>query len=98
MKLQFRTKTIFLVVAAVAIACGGTSGFRSLLQATAQGPITWQQVFLHTGVWAPVWFSATFVAYALGRRQLTILMVIVFAISELTIIGLSLWLYKTLFP
>jgi hypothetical protein len=90
MKLQFTTRTLLLVTAAVAIALGGALGW---MQALKLRDSTYQVdlriVARNTAFGLPLWLPFVFLGYSIGRRRITVPMVIIFAIAELISIGVS---------
>jgi hypothetical protein len=83
MKLQFRTATLLAFTAFVAIACGGYGGIRAI----AGGELTaytWRTL----AIFSPLWLPLVFAAYACGRRKLTALLLVAFAIGEAASLGI----------
>ena len=84
MKLQFSLATLLLATAVTAI---GYTGILCWLKLVQRSGARW---FLAAIAFqTPVWLPFAFVAFILGRKSLTLSMVIVFAIAEAACIGLS---------
>jgi hypothetical protein len=76
---RFSVKTILLVTAAVAITCAGVIGYRSIWSPYfTAGYMPWN-VFRYT---APLYVPIAFAAFALGRKKLSVPMIIAFAIAQ----------------
>lgn len=89
MRFQFSTRVILLVVAIVAIGCGSIITFNKQFW-SARG---WQWSDMgYLAIYGLIfWLPAIFVAYAIGRRRLTVSLVVLLALAELvTLFGL--WL------
>ena len=79
MRFQFSTKTLLLAITVTSITCCAmlfwwrsvTHGYNSFWKA-----VEWYLID------SLLWFPAIFVAFAIGRRALTVRMVICFAVAE----------------
>jgi hypothetical protein len=87
MRFRFATSTLLLIVAAVAISCGGMIGWGKI-----EGQIAFGRILLFTLLVSPLWLPFAFFAFAVGRRVLTARMVLVFAIAEGAAVGISYWI------
>jgi len=87
MKFQFSTSTALLFITAVAIACGGIVGWTTLSGATGDG---WLLYFI--AVLTPYYIPAIFAGFAIGRRALTVRMVVSFAVVQGAAVGGAYWL------
>jgi hypothetical protein len=85
MKLQFGTSTALLFITCVAIACGGSIGWLRLADATNDSVGVLYLIALLSPFFVPVVFAA----YAIGRRRLTVLMVVCFAIIQATVVAFA---------
>ncbi len=79
MKLQFSIKTIFLATAAVAITCVGVLGYISIWGTIFTAGYMPRYIFRYT---SPLYVPIAYGGYALGRKKLTVPMVISFAVIE----------------
>jgi hypothetical protein len=93
MKFQFGTKTILLVTAIVAIACGGMLGWEQIvgLPAANRGLIWTVEIIPFA---APIWIPIAFVAFAIGRKALTVRMVVALAITQSVGVGVAYLIQK----
>ena|SRR6478752_8802696 len=95
MKPQYTTATLLLTTTALAIALAGMLGWGQLAG--------W---FNHSSEWSlfrvlsivlsvgPLWVPIGFAGFVIGRRQITILSVIVLAILEVAALGIVHWQIK----
>jgi len=73
--------TLLLAITFVAITFGGILGYR---QINAYGQVLpWWQIAWHTGISSILWIPFVFLGYAIGRRTLTLRIVVAFAFAEL---------------
>ncbi len=90
MKLQFSTSTLLLITAAIAIACASLIAWTQIYQSLFPRPdisvFYSMEVAIAIG---PVWLPVAFAALAIGRRRLTVWMVIALAVGELVLMGAS---------
>ena len=87
MRLQFSTKTLLLMMAVAAIACGGFFGWCMTVDVpNIERDLLWPLAIIphNAALWTPI----AFIAFVIGRRKLTVFMVVVLAILELIGIGL----------
>lgn len=92
MKFQFGTQTILLAIAVIAIACGGAGKWIMLLrQRSLASTLPWDLILAINLVYLPLWVPVLFVAYAIGRKALTVPMVIIFAVAEAISLGIMYW-------
>jgi uncharacterized membrane protein len=89
MKLQFGTSTALLFVTCVAIALGGSIGWVRLADAT-NDPVG---VLNLIALLSPFFVPVVFTAYAIGRRRLTVVMVVGFAIAQAAVVAFA-WIVK----
>jgi hypothetical protein len=85
MRFQFGIKAIILLTTAVAIWCGGVVFWSKFI-----GPetnISW--AFTVTGTTAALWMPLVFMAFAIGRKSLTLKMILGFVVCELAALGTS---------
>jgi hypothetical protein len=85
MKPQFQTKTILLFTAVVAILCGGVLADAHL----TWKELDWQRTAVFALVASPTWLPLAFLAFAIGRRRLSVEMVLLLAIGEAAALGAS---------
>jgi hypothetical protein len=88
MKLQIGTKAMLLATAVVAIACGGILAAERILGGGVSGPTSLARLIMVFGVSSPVWLPVAFTAFAIGRKKLTVAMVLIFAIGEALSVGI----------
>ncbi len=86
MKLQFSTASLLLATTFIAIAAGGMVPFWQALAPNEHAFVAYLLEAL-----SPVIIPFLFVAFALGRRALTVRIVIAFAIGEGAAIALWFW-------
>ena len=86
MKFQFSTKAIMLATAIVAIACGGVLVVRTIW--SPDDTVPFHLILLEFVANAPIWTPVAFVAFAFGRKKLTVPMTIGFALMEAAAIGI----------
>ena len=89
---KFSTSTLLLVTAVVAIACGGIVAWRATMESGSY--FTLGYWFAAAGTHGPFWIPLVFIAFAIGRRKLTLLMVIYLAVCEAASVGISVVLIK----
>ncbi len=76
---QFSIKTILLATAAVAITFAGVSGYISLWSPFfTAGYLPWNVFKCFTPLYVPIVFAA----FALGRKKLSVAMIIAFAVAQ----------------
>jgi hypothetical protein len=85
MNTQFTTKTILLSVAVIAISLIGLMALSGGIYGHAN-PL---EPLVTIGFLMPLWWPASFIGYAIGRKQLTGTMVIVFVLVELASVGIQ---------
>jgi len=89
-KPQLGLSTLLLTTAFIAVWSGGMIAEWKLM-VPAQ-----QEYLAQTVIWlGPFWFPFVFVAYAIGRRALTLPCVLAFAFSEAAVFGAAIWLSNT---
>jgi hypothetical protein len=88
MRFQFGIKSILLATCIIAIACGGVASWIGLTPAK----ISWGSALILASYYAPMWLPVVFVAYAIGRRSLTVPIVIALAVTEAVSIGYIYWM------
>jgi hypothetical protein len=92
MKFQFGTSTLLLATAVIAITCGGVGTWVLLLrQRSLASTLPWDLIIAVNRVYLPLWVPVLFVAYAIGRKALTVPMVITFAVAETISLGIMYW-------
>ncbi|HEY2881201.1 MAG TPA: hypothetical protein VGJ15_02180, partial [Pirellulales bacterium] len=69
MKFQFGTKSILLVTAAVAIACGGIGLFAPIAYPNRHQFLALDSFLLDIIHESPLWTPLVFAAFALGRKR-----------------------------
>ena len=74
---------MLLATALVAITCGGV-----LVVRTIWSPIPFNRILLQFLADAPLWVPVAFVAFAFGRKELTVPMTIAFALMQAVAIGI----------
>jgi hypothetical protein len=89
MKLQFGIKEILLATAVVAIACSGVLGVRGLASSAATSESAYKEMLIVLVCGAPLWVPFAFVAFAIGRKRLSVVMVIAFAFVEAAAYGMA---------
>jgi len=89
---QFSTSTLLLLTAIVAIACGGITAWHATMSYGSKFP--WGYWFAAAATHGPFWIPVVFIAFAIGRRKLTLLMVIYLAICEAASVGIAFVLIK----
>ncbi len=94
---QFGTKSILLATAVVAITCGGVIATGRIWRPGGLSPIPYDRILLMFLANAPIWTPVVFVAFALGRKKLTVPMTIAFALMEAAAIGIlyGILLYRS---
>jgi hypothetical protein len=88
MKPQFQIKTILLVTAIVAIACGGILADEGINGYGRGHPLSFKRITATFLLGIPKWIPVVFVAFMLGRR-LTVTTVVLFAIAEALSVGVE---------
>ena len=79
MKPQFSINAILLTTAAVAVTCAGVIGYRSIWSPYfTVGYAPWT-VFRYT---TPLYVPIAFAAFALGRKKLSVPLIIAFAVAQ----------------
>jgi hypothetical protein len=82
---RFSTSTLLLSVAVAAVSFGGSvAAWGRKIQA--------RYFFVGVGLDAPLWLPITFVAFAVGRKALTVRMVVAFAVAEAAAVAFAHWL------
>jgi hypothetical protein len=93
MKFQFSLLSLFVYMTFVAMICIGILGFVGILNANTRiGPghrYYWSFPFNNLAMNLPLWLPFAFLAYALGRRTVTIPMLVVFAVSQAVAWGIG---------
>jgi hypothetical protein len=81
MKLQFGIKSILLVTSIVGLSCGGVAAWNQVFgpNDTIRGFIWAFGVIPFT---APIWLPFVLIAFAIGRKSLTVKMVVLLAIAQ----------------
>jgi hypothetical protein len=87
MKLQFSTSTLLLATAVIAINLAGMGAWGTFAVRTEL-----RYVLLSIGFTAPVWLPFTLIGFAIGRRMLTVRMVVALAIVEAAAVWFARWL------
>ena len=85
MKFQFTARTMMLATGFLAIVMAGYGlAWQRFARHEATRDATWllKLTFWGVAAYGPFWIPLTFVVYTLGRRALTVRMVIAFAIIE----------------
>lgn len=82
--MQFSMRSLMLAIAFVAVT---TAGAMTIYNDITQSD--WQVIGLVTVVCAPLWVPVLFVAYALGRRALTVPSVIAFGLAQAVAVGVA---------
>jgi len=96
MKFQFSMSTLLLATTFAAITFGGILAYR---QINAYGYVlTWAQVAWHVGISSILWIPFVFLAYAVGRRTLTLRIVVAFAFAEIFAASLMWVLFTFVAP
>src|SRR5437870_1699972 len=90
---QYSVKTILLATAAVAITCVGLLGYRQICYGTFT---EFFQITEMLRFGAPLYVPVVFAAFALGRKKLSVSMVIAFAFAEAVAIGILSLLFESL--
>jgi hypothetical protein len=85
MKLQFGTSTALLFITCVAIALGSTIGWIRLAGSSTDDGWLWYLI----AELSPLFVPAVFAAYAIGRRRLSVSMVISFAVAQGSVIAFA---------
>jgi hypothetical protein len=80
--LQFGTSGLMLAVTFVCICLASFLGAWGQLAEFQRHTLLWELLWL-----SPFWFPVVFVAYAAGRREITVKFVLAFAIAQLIAIG-----------
>jgi len=76
---QFTTKTLLLITAVAAILCGGIVGFHAILP----GPRMPLGIFvIESLALVPLWLPYAFIGFAIGRKRLSVAMVMILALTE----------------
>jgi hypothetical protein len=84
---RYQTKTLLLAVAVAAISIGGFLPWHDVERHSFGGPTPPLEEARDYFVESLIWVPPIFIAYAIGRRALTVRIVIAFAIAEL----LAVW-------
>src|SRR5262245_8754200 len=93
MRLRYSTASILLVIAATAIACGGIQFYRTkLIIPTPDRPLELRYLLSDLLSTSPIWIPIVFLSFAIGRRRLTVWMVIGFAVAEAVSAGIAYWM------
>ena len=98
MKRRHTTSTLLLLIALVAIACGGAVAWTKL--GVIDGSEQWKFGGLEVGVAylaivSPFWLPIAFVAYAIARKALTHWTLLTFALCETASVGLVyIWFHQ----
>jgi hypothetical protein len=97
MKFQFSLSSLFLHTTFVAMVCGGILGFVGILDANNRhgGHYHWSYPFNSLAMNLPLWLPFAFLAYALGRRAVTVPMLIVFALSQAAAWGIGILVFRS---
>jgi len=88
MKFRFTTSAILLATAVAGISAGGWLGWAG----TFGLPMPFGMPVTSLGVCSPLWMPVAFIAFAIGRKSLTVKMVIGFAIAEAIAFGIKWYL------
>jgi hypothetical protein len=92
MNFQFKTSAILLATTVVAIACGGVGAWGVLYrQHSLASTVPWGLILSINLAVLPLWVPILFAVYAIGRKALTVPMVITFAVVEAISIGITYW-------
>jgi len=86
-KLQFRTSDLLAITTIIAIVCGGYAALRAIGGWSITG-YTWRML----GIFSPFWLPLVFAAYACGRRKLTVLLLVAFAIGQAASVAICYFL------
>ena len=87
MKLQFRTSDLFIATTFIAVSVGG---FYALMRQFPTVSVL-DTLIGFAVIQSPFWLPLVFLGYAIGRRAMTVRLLIVFIVAEA--IGLGLMLY-----
>jgi hypothetical protein len=86
-KLQFSTRSLLLATAFVAIACGSFGGWWQIDGAKDPGSV---HIYVYVlGFMMPVWLPLVFIGYAIGRKRLSVPLVLIFAVAQALAVGLA---------
>jgi hypothetical protein len=87
--MRFGLSGLLLAIAFVAVAIAGSQfAIRAVFNDSAE-------VYALAALLLPLWLPVAMCAFAIGRRQLTVRMVVVFAVLEAASIGVSKWAAST---
>jgi hypothetical protein len=92
---QFSIRLLLLLTAILAITFGGIIGWVRVESRTA--PIDLKFIAATIGMTAPLWMPLVFLAYAAGRRAISVWLVVALGMSVAAAIGLKylalLWIF-----
>jgi hypothetical protein len=89
MKFQFGIKSILLATAVIAIACSGMLGVRAFAGSATASESPYKEMLVVLVCGAPLWVPFAFVAFAVGRKRLSVMMVVAFAYLESVAYGIA---------
>jgi hypothetical protein len=87
MKSQFSTSSLLLTTTFIAIWLSGVVAAWKLMVSAQHDYLVQTVIYL-----GPFWFPFVFVAYVLGRREISAKCVLAFALSEAAVFGAAMWL------
>jgi hypothetical protein len=93
MKFQFSTSAILLTTAFIAIALGARLGLNTVMVHFLHRPkVSWSQWYGEClGITSVIWLQFVAAAYAIGRRRVTVPLLIAFAIAEGVALAYIYW-------
>jgi hypothetical protein len=101
MKLQFSTRALLIVTAMIAICCSAVLTWKRYVVPGWDVPAIATGLEFDAAFWVPI----AFVAYAIGRRTITLKLVAVFALAEAAAVAAayyhpipSIWPSKIIWP
>ena len=84
---------MLLATAVVAVALGGMLGWEQIIGLpTANRGLIWTVEIIPFA--APIWIPIAFVAFAIGRKAMTVRMVVALAIAEVVGVGVAYLMQK----
>jgi hypothetical protein len=93
MKFQFGTRTMLLATATIAIALGGILGWEQIIGLpSADRRLLWTVEIVPFA--APIWLPIAFGAFAIGRKAITVRMVVALAIAQAVGVGVAYLIQK----
>ena len=88
-RFQFSTSTLLSAITFFCVALGGAITAFTFVMGTVGTQPAEYAAFVAAG--APIWFPFLFLFYALGRRALTVSILIAFVVVEVTSLGALYW-------